>query len=789
MDSLEHCNLINNLKLNMRKTINSKLSENSKLSDFLKKYRNESLVFFVVFVVVFSSMKMLTGSGSNGNVEHWINLTNQMFYGKQDFLFSYGPLFWLTAGGATTQYNTYTYSIAIAFSSVLYACFWSALFTLSYKARTYIFFAVAYFLFFGSLIFPMSLLLWPLVLMAYLEFCNENPVTLQARGLIVLGLLVGMSFYIRYLYGFVALATFGSYFFSRLLSKKKISEPMLFIAGVVMGYIFFGALIFHDRNSLIDYFIINNQLSFGNSVDMTLDIKNYSRSFIAVALILLFLNIFLVLRRKSLLLTVNVLLLIFFKLGFSRTDHYSVYFVIPAATLALVMIFDNSRLGRLLFILVMGCLYHISNVPIYPGAATQHPFHFPVNFNVDYASRMQNAYGEFKLNEELLNKIGNSTIDVYPYNNEYMFANKLNYWHRPLFQSYMTLTPALDSRNQKFFESPDRPKFILWTAGVSCSDKSCNIFESFDKKLSLNEDPLTTSAILKNYHVVTKSNGRNGVPILLLEENNEHSTYFDSTLSEQIMQFGEWYKVPRVLNGVTKIIPDFKLTIFGRLKNLLFRGDVLKIKYKMVSGEIREYRLNILNSSSGVWVSPLIDNLDLTGIGVDAVMFEVSSSKYFKPTFISKWINSPNPVIHTRLPIFDSLLNAPPSSKRKIQVTCDGSIDSVNGESAALPKIDVRGEMQIRGWLAFSTESGAIADKIFLTLTDAKGEKLFISTHAEDRPDVAAAFKHPNLSGSGYKALIDLSTLNGAYVLGMAGIHNSVLFDCSQFKIPVTFSQ
>ena len=82
-----------------------------------------------------------------------------------------------------------------------------------------------------------------------------------------------------------------------------------------------------------------------------------------------------------------------------------------------------------------------------------------------------------------------------------------------------------------------------------------------------------------------------------------------------------------------------------------------------------------------------------------------------------------------------------------------------------------------------------IDDKIFLTLTDAKGEKLFISTHAEDRPDVAAAFKHPNLSGSGYKALIDLSTLNGAYVLGMAGIHNSVLFDCSQFKIPVTFSQ
>lgn len=63
-------------------------------------------IFLLVFVVVFSTLKLGTNSGSNGNVEQWMNLTNQTLYGSQDFLFSYGPLYWLVGGVATPMSST-----------------------------------------------------------------------------------------------------------------------------------------------------------------------------------------------------------------------------------------------------------------------------------------------------------------------------------------------------------------------------------------------------------------------------------------------------------------------------------------------------------------------------------------------------------------------------------------------------------------------------------------------------------------------------------------------------------
>ncbi|MNT90153.1 hypothetical protein D3C72_2309970 [compost metagenome] len=50
--------------------------------DFLLiKYKVEFLVFFGVFVLVFSSKKFYSVAASKGNVEQWVNITNQMFYG------------------------------------------------------------------------------------------------------------------------------------------------------------------------------------------------------------------------------------------------------------------------------------------------------------------------------------------------------------------------------------------------------------------------------------------------------------------------------------------------------------------------------------------------------------------------------------------------------------------------------------------------------------------------------------------------------------------------------------
>lgn len=71
---------------------------------------------------------------------------------------------------------------------------------------------------------------------------------------------------------------------------------------------------------------------------------------------------------------------------------------------------------------------------------------------------MVQAYSQYKLDKTFLGKIGTDSVDVYPYNNEYMYANQLNYKPRPLFQNYMTLTPVLDQANSDYLRGAGKPK-------------------------------------------------------------------------------------------------------------------------------------------------------------------------------------------------------------------------------------------------------------------------------------------------------------------------------------------
>ena len=604
------------------------------------RFDAEWLAFGLVFIAVLSELRFSTTSGSAGNVEQWVNLTNAMFYGKQDFLFSYGPLFWLT-GGATSMHNVYAYWASVAFISTVQAFFWAVLFILSFKARGYLLFGVAYFLFFNSLVFSSAFFLWPLAVVAFLEYSRPSPLKLEGKWLFLLGIATGFFFYVRFFYGTFAVVTFGTYFLTRAWFERRLSDLLFLVAGGALAYVVFGALIFHHGISLIDYFTINSQLNFGNSVDMILDVDNARRTYAAAAVVFVCLNIYTLWRRPRLFLTVNALFVVLFKIGFSRTDHYLTYFVAPSAVLICVALFDGSRWGKLLFVIAAGALFHISVVPSFPGAPVKIALVAGTDFSVPYETRMAQAYAQYKLPPSLLQKIGRSAIDVYPYNNEYFYANGLNYVHRPLFQNYMTLTPRLDAMNQAFFESTERPKFVLWTAGIMCPGTNCNPFEAFDEKLALNEDPLTSATLLLNYHVVDRFDTPNGGPAAIFEENPSVTPYSERAIASQSMKLGVWYSVPHATGGVVKLKPALKFTLWGRLRNLLFRGAPLKVKYRLASGQVLEYRANVLNAPSGIWVTPLPTSFELEGPEVESIMLETRVSGYLETAFDAQWVLIP----------------------------------------------------------------------------------------------------------------------------------------------------
>lgn len=762
-------------------------STKRKDSTFLEKYKNELMIFLVCFITIITSTK-LGVAGTNSNVEQWLNLTNQMFYGKQDFLFSYGPLFWLT-GHTTFPYSEMTYWFSLTFITLTNSFFWMSIFILINKTRNYLFFIIAFVIFYNNISFYPSYFLWPFALVAYLEFSDGKRKEISNYLIFLTGILVAFSFYVRFFFGLIGFLTIFFYLFSRLIIEKKYSHILYFFLAVVIGYVLIGLRIFHDSSSVITYLRINSQLSFGNSVDMTYDVANTKRSFISVLVSVILLNLFVIGKKKfTLFLTVNIIWILLFKLGFSRTDHYLIYFVVPISVLSLIMLFEKGCFGKILFTLALINLYSLAHFPTFPGATTLSlPLtNKPFDFGESYQDRMVKLYPEFKLKAEILDVIKNSTVDVYPYNNEYTFSNKLNYLHRPSFQNYMTLTPALDGMNKSFFNSPQRPEYIIWTAGIGCISPGCDAFDGFDMKYALNEDPLTSTSILLNYHPVKLSTGKHGIPLMLLQENTGHTEVASTLLSEQEMQFGQWYTVPKKTNGLLKIKPLFEFTALGHLKNTLFRGSVVRIHYKFYNGQEKIYRVNLLNARNGIVISPLLDHFDalgFSGYDVSSFMLETDAADYIKTPFTVQTVMFDIPTIRVAKPQFN--LTVVPTPTHPQAMNCQASVDSINQISPSQPAVKVSDTLVVTGWLSLSADHGTLFDSTMLTLTDEKGSTAFFSTQQQLRADVANAFRHDTLEAAGFMSTLDTSVLKGKYQLSLAGKHNGETFTCGNLQIPL----
>jgi hypothetical protein len=155
-------------------------------------------------------------------------------------------------------------------------------------------------------------------------------------------------------------------------------------------------------------------------------------------------NTFLIKTNPIFILTINGLLVIFLKIGFSRADHYIDYFIGPVAIMSMLFSISRNKLWILLSTFVLGLLFLLGNLSIYPGVLKLPTLRIHADFSKSVSDRAAERYQQYKIPNNVITMIGQQSIDVYPYLNEYMIANKLNYRHRPSFQNYMTLTPKLD---------------------------------------------------------------------------------------------------------------------------------------------------------------------------------------------------------------------------------------------------------------------------------------------------------------------------------------------------------
>ncbi|WP_432535470.1 hypothetical protein [Pantoea eucalypti] len=90
------------------------------------------MLMFAIIVVEMNQQPLIISL--DRVLEQWSTLLPDFFVGKQDFLFSYGPLYWLQ-GSPVVQYSQASYFISLFFISLYCALNWALMLRLAINAR------------------------------------------------------------------------------------------------------------------------------------------------------------------------------------------------------------------------------------------------------------------------------------------------------------------------------------------------------------------------------------------------------------------------------------------------------------------------------------------------------------------------------------------------------------------------------------------------------------------------------------------------------------------------------
>lgn len=453
--------------------------------------------------------------------------------------------------------------------------------------------------------------------------------------------------------------------------------------------------------------------------------------------------------------------------------------------MSLIFVVSSKRRWFVLAFFMLALMLMMGHMSIFPGVRKLTDLMTHEDFSRNYTERAAAKYPQYVLPADIVAKIGRQTIDVYPNSNEYLLANKLTYHHRPSFQNYMTLTPVLDNLNATFFAGDDAPEYVLWTTTTACLNSHCPAYDDFDYKYVLNEDPLTSTAILSHYQMIRTFPGEKGTPVMLFKKKTQSVPLTSQVLGKVKLHFGEWIPVPKFTSGAIKLKPELSFTLLAKIQNALYRGGVLYVNYKLTNGEVKRYRLNIINAQSGVWVSPWLDTFPQQGERVIEVMLETPSQHYFTDDFQASWENYPFDNIKVANSSLQTFTAEKPAGLPEIMTACDASIDALESSSFILDG-QTKTRLRSTGWTALSIEHNQPAERAWLTLTNVQGQRFYAPMASVPRGDVASYFHKPGLINSGYKVVADVTDFKGNYQVGLSIAGDGKLLQCSNFVKPIT---
>lgn len=526
-----------------------------------------------------------------------------LIWGKE-FAFTYGPLSYLTLriGWGANKFSFLLFDIFYLIN-LFTICFLT--YTKSKNKLLVVFAIISVVLLFPFFIGGSQ----SLVLLLFLVFwIRQNIESIKWYKYVFSIILLPLMFFIKFNTGLIAFLPYYGMLIYFIITKKEKIKWILLYGSIPLVLIFILSKILNVE--LYGYIISGIEMVTGYNEIMYLEQFNFinyqNLTYVFIFLSLLFFLIRVFKEKKKYLKNLFTLclftlcLFIIYKQAFVRADIQHVmefYNYILLLVLCFIdffsyklknimTLFTTALISIGLFICVQNSEF--KSISIKSKIDKRNYFESFIDFTP--TSGMRIFPNENQIPQSILKRIGNETVDVYPWNIQLLFENKLNYLPRPVIQSYTAYTKYLEDLNFEHYNSENAPQFVLFN------------YLSIDNRYPLFDEVKMNLILLKNYSKIDAFI-LNGNDYILLEKKKNIKPVKLKFIKEYAMLINS----PLIPKKDVYYELELYHTLSGKLYSLFKHTPSIKIAIKTANRKISEFKTSNALLKTGIFSDKFIN--------------------------------------------------------------------------------------------------------------------------------------------------------------------------------------